>query len=133
MDRKNPPVNQFDYLEKGVRDISIADDENKRFFNIINKVIDAEMHVDDPKKINEVLNEMIDYAWDHFKVEEACMLEFEDPDYKQHKEDHLSFVLKTISYYDQIAGGDYQILNEIREYLKRWLVDHIHGLDRKYI
>ncbi|MCP4254767.1 MAG: hemerythrin family protein [Candidatus Scalindua sp.] len=114
-------------------DISITDDENKRFFNIINKVIDAEMQVDDPKKIKEVLNEMIDYAWDHFKVEEACMLEFEDPDYKQHKEEHLSFVLKTIRYYDQIDGGDYQILNEIREYLKRWLVDHIHGLDRKYV
>ncbi len=114
-------------------DVSITDDENKRFFDIINKVIDAEMHDGDPKKVDEVLNEMIDYAWDHFKVEEACMLEFDYPDYKQHKEEHLRFVLKTLYYYDRIAGGDYQILSEVREYLKLWLVDHIHGLDRKYV
>ncbi len=114
-------------------DISITDDENKRFFDIINKVIDAEMQDGDPNKVDEVLNEMIDYAWDHFKVEEACMLEFDYPDYKQHKEEHLSFVLKTLYYYDRIAGGDYQILSEVREYLKLWLVDHIHGLDRKYV
>ncbi len=108
-------------------DISITDDESKRFFEVINKVIGAEMCDDDPKKINEVLNEMIDCAWDFFKVEEACMLEFKYSDYMQHKEEHLDFILKALCYYDRIAGGDYQMLSEIQEYLKQWIANHTLG------
>ncbi len=124
---------RVNYLEKGAMGISITEDENKRFFDIVAKVIDAEKHDGDPKKVDEVLNEMSDYAWDHFKVEEACMLEFKYPDYKQHKEEHLGFVLKTHSYFNRVAVGDYQILNEIREYLKQWLVNHIQGTDKNYV
>ncbi len=114
-------------------DTSITDDGQKKFFDIVTKVIDAEMHDGDSKKVDGVLNEMIDYAWNHFKVEEACMLEFRYPDYKQHKEEHLGFILKTLSYFNRVDGGDYQILNEIRAYLKQWLINHIHGTDRKYV
>jgi hemerythrin len=113
--------------------MSITDDGHNKFFDIVDKVIVAGMHDSDPKKVGIVLNEMIDYAWNHFKVEEACMLEFGYPDYKRHKEEHLGFVLKALSCLNRVAAGDYQILNEIREYLERWQINHIQGTDRKYV
>ena len=113
-------------------DISITDVVQKRFDDILDKFIAAEMHDDDPEKTDEVLQEMMDYAWNHFKTEEAHMQEFKYQDYKRHKEEHLDFVLKTLSYINRVTSGDYQILNEIREYLKQWLVNHIQGTDKKY-
>ena len=113
-------------------DISITDIDKKEFVDILDQVAVAEVQDGDPKKVDEVLNEMIDYAWDHFKVEEAHMLKSKYSDYKQHKEEHLGFVLKTFSYFNRVTAGDYQILNEIREYLERWQANHIQGTDRKY-
>ena len=113
--------------------MSITDDGHNKFFDIVDKVIVAGMHDSDPKKVGIVLNEMIDYAWDHFKVEEAYMLKFKYPDYKQHKEEHLGFILKALSYYNRVDGCDYQILNEVREYLEQWQINHIQGTDRKYV
>lgn len=60
------------------------------------------------------------------------MLEFKSQDREQYKEEHLGFILKTLSYFISVASGNYQILNEIREYLKQWLVKHIQGSDKKY-
>ncbi len=111
--------------------MSITEIDRKRFVDILDQVIVGDMHDNDPKKIDRVLNGMIDYAWDNFKAEEACMLKFKCPDYKQHKEEHLSFVLKTSSYFSRVAVGDYQILDEVREYLKQWLANHIQGTDKK--
>lgn len=114
-------------------DISIIDVGHKKFVDIVNKAIAAKQGDKSPEEIQKVLNEMIDYAWNHFKTEETHMQEFKYPDYKQHKEEHLSFVLKTLSYFNRVASSDYQILNEIREYLKQWLVNHIQGIDKKYV
>lgn len=112
--------------------MSIVDVDQKKFADILNKANVAEMHDGDPKKVEEVLHKMIDYAWDHFTVEEAHMQESTYPDYKQHKEEHLGYVLKTLSYLKGRVSDDYQPLNEIREYLKQWLINHIQGTDKKY-
>ncbi len=112
--------------------MSITEINRKEFSDILDQVTVAEMHDNDPKEVDRVLNEMIDYAWDHFKVEEAYMLKFQCSDYNQHKEEHLGFVLETLSYFNRVAVGDYKILNEIREYLKQWQINHIQGTDKKY-
>jgi len=112
-------------------DMSIADVDQRKFIDILGKVTAAEMHDNKPKKVEELLNGMIDYAWDNFKVEEAHMLESKYQDYKQHKEEHLGFVLRTLSYFKRVAEGDYQILNEIREYLNQWHINHIQGADKE--
>ena len=113
--------------------ISTIDEEHKKFINIINRAIVAKQHESNPRRIEEVLNEMIDYAWYHFKTEEFYMIEFRYPEYQYHKEEHLDFVHKTISYFHRITSGEYHIVNEILEYLKQWLVNHIQGTDKKYI
>ena len=112
--------------------VSIIDKEHKNIINIINKVIAAKQHKDNPEEITEVLNEMTKYTHEHFKNEEAYMIKFNFPMYQYHREEHLGFSMRILSYQSRVTNGDYEVANEILEYLKQWLVDHIQKTDKEY-
>ncbi len=113
--------------------ISIIDEEHKKLIGILNKVIVAKEHNDNPEELREVLREVTNYALTHFRTEETYMKEFNYPEYQEHKEEHRDFSTEIIAYLEKLIKGDYQIANEIIEYLKWWLVNHIQVTDRKYI
>jgi len=113
--------------------LSIIDEEHKQVIEIINGIIAAKQRDNFPEEIEEMLHEMIDYAWSHFKTEESYMLEFNFHEYQYHKEEHFDFINRMNSYFSRVVSGDYQLANEILEFLKQWLVRHIEGTDRRYI
>ncbi len=113
--------------------ISMIDEEHKKLIGILNKVIFAKGHNNNPEELREVLRELTNYALTHFKTEEAYMKKFNYPEYQDHKEEHREFSIETIAYHDKLIEGDFQIANEILEYLKWWLVNHIQVTDKKYV
>ena len=113
--------------------LPIVDEEHKEFIGILNKAIFAKEHNDNPEEIREVLREMTNYALTHFKTEESYMKVFNYPYYQDHKEEHRDFYIETIVYLDKLIKGGSQIANEIREYLKWWLINHIQGTDKKFV
>ncbi len=113
--------------------IQIIDAEHKRLFNILNKAIDAKEHSDNKEELMEALEEMTKYALVHFKTEEGYMREFNYPEYGNHKKEHSSFFDKTIAYFERVVSSDYHLANELIEYLKQWLVNHIQVSDRQFI
>ncbi len=112
--------------------VSIIDEEHKKLIDIINKVIVAKQHNNNSEDILGILNEMTKHAQGLFKTEETYMIKFNYPEYQYHKEEHNDFSIKTFFYKSTIVSSDYQIANEILEYLKQWLVNHIQKTDRKY-
>ncbi len=60
------------------------------------------------------------------------MIEFNFPMYQYHKEEHLDFSIRTLSYQSRVTNGDFDVANGILEYLKRWLLNHIQRTDKKY-
>ncbi len=113
--------------------ISIIDEEHKKLIGILNKTIDAKEHSDNKEELMEVLEEMTKFALEHFTTEENYMREFNYPEYQHHSEEHSDFFNKTIAYFDRVVNGDYHISNELIEYLRQWLVNHIQGSDRQYM
>ena len=113
--------------------ISIFDEEHKKLIGILNKAIYAKEHNDNTEEIKEVLREMTDYTFTHFTTEEAYMKAFNYPEYQDHKEEHMNFSTKIIAYAYKVIKGDYQFADELTEYLKQWLINHIQVTDRKYI
>ncbi len=113
--------------------ISIIDEQHKKLFGFLNKTIDAMEHSDNIEELKEVLDEMTQYALEHFETEEAYMIEFDYPECRYHSEEHYRFFTKAIAYFDRVVNGDNHISNELIEYLKQWLVNHIQVSDRRYI
>ncbi len=112
--------------------ISEIDEEHKQLIVIINKIIDVKQHSDNKNELLKILNEMADYANKHFKTEETYMIKFKYPEYQYHKEEHLDFSVKTLAYQSRVVTGDPHLANEILEYLKLWLVNHIQKTDKKF-
>ncbi len=112
--------------------VSVMDEEHKGFIGIINKVIAAKQHNYNQEEVGEVLSELVKFAKEHFKAEEAYMSKFEYPDYLLHYNEHLNFSLHMIIYNNQVINGEYKIMDEVYNYLQEWLVHHIQKTDKKY-
>ena len=76
---------------------------------------------------------MTEYVLNHFETEEHYMKEFHFPGFQLHRSEHIDFTNTTMDYKNRAVGGDYQITNEILEYLMQWLINHIQVTDKKYI
>ncbi len=113
--------------------ISIIDDEHKKLIGIMNKAIVLEQNSSNPKEITEVLNEMNRYAQSHFATEEGYMVKFNYPDYENHRKEHQAFSIETMAFFDKITESNRQLICEIIEHLKSWLLKHVLGTDTKYI
>ena len=113
--------------------ISLIDEEHKKLIGILNKAIFAKEHNSNTEETKEVLGEMLEYSQKHFSTEEAYMIKFKFPEYQFHKNEHLDFTNKTIATFNKAIKGDCDVANEILEFLKQWLVNHIQSIDRKYI
>ena len=113
--------------------ISIIDNEHKKLIGIMNKAIAARQHSNNSEEIIEIINEMNKYALTHFADEEAYMVQFNYPDYEQHRKEHQGFSIETMAFLDSATKGDCQLACEILEHLKNWIVHHVQGTDRKYI
>jgi hemerythrin len=114
-------------------DISLIDEQHKKLFELINKADLVEKFSNNPKDVLAVLDQMTEYAISHFEAEECYMKEFNFTGYEPHRNEHIDFTNTAIEYKNRVVDGDYQITNEILEYLKQWLVNHIQVTDKKYI
>jgi hemerythrin len=123
----------FEWDDKYSVGISIIDKEHKELFCLINKTFYVDGHGDSKLALMKIIEQMTDYAIKHFKAEEAYMREFNYSEYQDHSEEHRDFTTEIIAYHDKVIKGDFQIANEIIEYLKWWLVNHIQVTDKKYI
>ncbi len=112
---------------------SIIDEDRKKIIDIINMANVASQHNNNIKGIKNVLEEMTIYAFRHFSTEENYMIEFNYPDYQNHKKEHFDFSIRTIVYLNRVINGDDQTTNEVLEYLQNWLVCHVQETDKKYI
>ena len=107
--------------------VSIIDNEHKKLIHIINTAIVAKKH----KKFLNILDQILEYANNHFTTEESYLRKFNYSEYQCHRNEHVVFIEKMIYYKNRLLNGD-EVANEILEYLKQWLVKHIQETSKKF-
>ncbi len=113
--------------------VSLIDEQHKKLFELINKANIVEKFNNNPKEVLAILDQMTEYALKHFETEEHYMKKFDFPGYETHRSEHIDFTNTTIDYKNKAVGDNYQITNEILEFLIQWLVNHIQVTDKGYI
>jgi len=114
--------------------IEIIDEQHKELVRILNKLAANLANLSNKVILNEIFQELADYADYHFKTEEAIWSEYfkDDIAFIEHEKTHKSFiddVLILKNNKDEKAFDD--TIYDIVTFLSKWLAYHILDTDKR--
>jgi len=112
--------------------IERLDADHKRLLNLINRLQMAADYYTGPGFVEESLDEVVDYTKNHFAREEELMEKYDYPDLEEHKRQHRKMVEKIDTLMEQFQQDPDRTIQELVQFLKQWLVNHINGTDQQY-
>ena len=107
------------------------DEQHKKLFEMLNILIENKEVNIHSRIITETLLKMLNYSEYHFGTEEKFMVEFNCPEYNEHKKEHMDFIKKTSFLSLRAMDNDETIPIEILISLNDWPVAHILKTDLK--
>lgn len=122
-------INWRDEFSVGVEEM---DTQHKKLLAMINRLIEEQHTLTDPKTIAELLTGMTDYAQEHFRAEEYLMAEYDYDRKTLQEKQHKEFIEKTVSFLSATNIGPNILSNALLDYLGSWLVGHILTEDMQY-
>ncbi len=125
----------YKFTEDCLTGIEQIDAEHERLFELINRTMELlhnDLLQDKYHQVREVMEELKGYADTHFFNEEAYMAAINDPELERQKKQHAAFREKInvldFSSIDELEK-QHEMLEELLEYLVRWLYHHILSSD----
>jgi hemerythrin len=113
--------------------VSIIDDEHKKIVAMLNELYGAIQSKQTEEALGKVLDGLVAYTASHFNHEEALFAKTGYAGAAEHKKEHASLteqVLAAQKRYQESATGTLPI--EVLNFLRKWLLTHIHCTDKKY-
>lgn len=108
------------------------DEQHKKIIDIINKLFISFKEGKAESILNDIINEMIEYANFHLNSEEKLLYKYDYPQKEEHEKKHQSFRDKIIVFKNALNTGSKDTHYQIIEYLKNWWSNHILIEDMKY-
>jgi hemerythrin-like metal-binding protein len=112
--------------------VELLDNQHKRLFGIINKLIEGPEPTADVNLISQILTEMLDYAKIHFKDEEELMRKYRFAGLEAQETQHTYFVKTTEELSKSVINDKQKAAGEVAGFLRLWLTTHILKWDMKY-
>lgn len=112
--------------------IKSIDDDHRKLLSLINNLQTAiHYHTGDVFE-KQALNELVDYTKYHFTREEDLLRQADYPDFDAHKAEHTRMINKVEDFLDAYNQRGHDALQDIADFLKNWLIEHINGTDKAY-
>lgn len=128
--KTGPLVEWSDKLSVGVERI---DHEHKKLVALLNELHRALQAGTGEGALGGVLDGLIQYASYHFAHEEELFLRSNYPGYEKHLRQHKALTAKVLEIYADFQSGSATVRPEqVLEFLKNWLSQHIMGSDRDF-
>jgi hemerythrin-like metal-binding protein len=112
--------------------IESIDEDHKKLLNLINNLQTAIHYHTGEQFERQALDELVNYTKYHFSREEELMEKFGYPELEAHRAEHARMIEKVGVFIEQYEQKQYEALEEVAEFLKNWLVNHINGTDKRY-
>lgn len=116
--------------------ISEIDEQHKKILAIINnlsEIFQGKKH-HEQEIINQIIQELDDYANYHFQAEEKYFDLFSYQDAEAHIKIHNQYREKIVEWHQKYEKeNDPKIFFDVSEFLKNWWVWHINNTDRAYV
>jgi hemerythrin-like metal-binding protein len=105
--------------------------QHQRLIYIANELYRIQQRGGDRQAVERLLSSLINYTATHFSYEELLMERHDYPDLDAHKHKHQQLVQQVVDFRSRIERGD-QVVGELLEFVKRWLLQHIQHSDKAY-
>jgi hemerythrin len=125
-------MEKFPWKEEYSMGVEKIDRQHKHLFEIINKLVEQVGLSADTELVSETLMEMVNYAREHFADEEKLMKEYDYPEIELQNKQHSYFISTTAELIISFMDNKHITGDEIAEFLKIWLTNHILKSDMKY-
>ncbi|MEN8190565.1 MAG: bacteriohemerythrin [Thermodesulfobacteriota bacterium] len=113
--------------------ISVIDEQHKKLVGMINDLHRAMKAGSSVSEAGAILDRLVDYTADHFALEEQLFEKHGYPEYEAHKQHHEKLVDQVVKFQKEFKSGQAALSVELMDFLKDWLVNHIKGVDKKYV
>lgn len=118
-----------DEFSVGVRKMDI---QHQRIIRIYNTLVDKTQAHPRSDTVSKILEELVEYASEHFKCEEQLLAEYDHPDLEQQKAEHRGFRKQAGEFCELALADDEEMTRNLLIYLHDWWTDHILCKDKKY-
>jgi hemerythrin-like metal-binding protein len=112
--------------------VAELDEQHKGLLKILNDLSEANRGPSGTSVFFKTLNDLTQYAQNHFATEERYMEKHGYPGLEEQQKDHESFVEKVFLFNEQREKGDTDLYQDIVVFLKDWYLSHILGMDKQY-
>lgn len=108
------------------------DEQHKTLFRLVSDLHHAVSNGFTNDLIGEIFERLIDYALDHFTLEEKYFTMHDYPGYQLHKEEHDKLTRQVLELQSSFLAGNVVISYETLDFLQNWLTDHILVKDKEF-
>ncbi len=112
--------------------VQSIDKQHQKLVELINSLHSAMKQGKGKEAIEIVIRDLISYTKVHFAHEESLMEKYSYPGFLKHKAVHDELVKQVMEIEKNFREGKTIISQDILNFLKRWLVDHILAADKQY-
>ncbi|RFA30418.1 hypothetical protein CAI21_04900 [Alkalilimnicola ehrlichii] len=118
-------------LSVGIQEI---DEQHKCLIELINELNAAMLARRGQESVDQALDKLIEYTRTHFVVEESLMriLGYPIAEYEAHKRHHEDLIQQVLEFKYQLVGEGKVSRQELMEFLRNWLINHIMKEDQNY-
>lgn len=130
----NELIEIFPWDENFATGIPQIDEQHKRLIHLLNTLASSLAHRAEAPILNNIFNELANYAVYHFQTEEAVWHQYfpDDPWELAHKKSHESFVDDVLRLRNEENGkSQHEVLEDVLSFLTHWLAFHILENDKR--
>ncbi len=107
------------------------DDHHKELIKIISELRESKSIGENHVYLKNLLFELISYTKYHFTAEERLMEKHNYQQINEHKAEHHKLTQQVEIFLEEYSNGKSNIDDELFEFLKKWLFEHILETDKK--
>lgn len=121
----------IDWNENFSVSIAELDEEHKKIVQMLNALHENMKSGKGKEALTGMLKETMEYALTHLRHEEELMLQYNYPQYREHRLAHEVFIKRVADFRNLNAQG---VLREqhLTTLLREWLINHICSVDKNY-
>ena len=125
-------MTQFKWNDRYRTGLILIDEQHQKLFELINNLNLAIYAENGKELLDNVLKELLEYVFHHFKVEEEFLSKNKYPDFRLHRTEHDSLTKNLLELRGKYKTGNRSIASELSNFLKSWLIIHILQSDMKF-